>query len=121
MYFSLFQVMSQLRSLDFHSAVALGSRDQLCVHPRVKERPTVGEKNQMCNFLVKSKQCEFYNNFSRTEGTSLNVTESNSTIMDIEDLVKSNSRKRVCPYFKSRELSSNAEIVFLPYNYLLDR
>lgn len=27
---------------------------------------------------------------------------------------------RVCPYYMARELKTNAEIVFMPYNYMLD-
>ena len=27
---------------------------------------------------------------------------------------------RVCPYYMARELKANADIVFMPYNYLLD-
>ena len=41
-------------------------------------------------------------------------------ICDIEDFVAKHKRTRVCPYFKSRDDSSDADIVFVPYNYLLD-
>ena len=27
---------------------------------------------------------------------------------------------RVCPYYMARELKANADIIFMPYNYLLD-
>uniref|UniRef100_A0A183BEF9 DEAD_2 domain-containing protein n=1 Tax=Echinostoma caproni TaxID=27848 RepID=A0A183BEF9_9TREM len=27
---------------------------------------------------------------------------------------------RCCPYYMSRELKSNADLIFMPYNYLLD-
>jgi len=59
--------------------------------------------------------------------------------MDIEDLVKEGIQKkykedlyqvfikisrlffyRFCPYFAARELKEKADIIFMPYNYLLD-
>lgn len=41
-------------------------------------------------------------------------------ILDIEDLVKTGQKHKCCPYFLSRELKQNADIIFMPYNYLLD-
>jgi Rad3-related DNA helicase len=43
-----------------------------------------------------------------------------SPILDIEELVSMGRRDHVCPYFYSREGAENADILFLPYNYLLD-
>ena len=40
--------------------------------------------------------------------------------MDIEDLVKFGNKLQCCPYFLSRELKQKANIVFMPYNYILD-
>lgn len=39
---------------------------------------------------------------------------------DIEDLVSLGRKLRACPYFAARELMVGADIVFCPYNYLLD-
>ena len=41
-------------------------------------------------------------------------------VFDIEDLVTMGKKVRGCPYLTSRGLAENAEIVFAPYNYLLD-
>lgn len=41
-------------------------------------------------------------------------------ICDIEDLVKAGNKVKCCPYFLARELKQNADITFMPYNYLLD-
>lgn len=70
----------------------------------------------MCNALVKSRSCEFYNNVDSNASAGASI----DGVMDIEDLVKQNKKKRQCPYFRSRDLASKADIVFLPYNYLLD-
>ena len=42
-------------------------------------------------------------------------------VMDIEDLVKAGQKQKICPYFLARELKRNADIVFIPYNYILDK
>jgi DEAD_2 len=41
-------------------------------------------------------------------------------VHDIEDLCKIGQRYKACPYFASRNLADTAELVFCPYNYLLD-
>nr|CAD7606766.1 unnamed protein product [Timema genevievae] len=41
-------------------------------------------------------------------------------ILDIEDLVKEGRKLRFCPYYMSKEMKQQADIIFMPYNYLLD-
>lgn len=41
-------------------------------------------------------------------------------ILDIEDLVKAGNKNACCPYYLTRELKQSADIIFMPYNYLLD-
>lgn len=43
-----------------------------------------------------------------------------SSVWDIEDIVKLGIEKRSCPYYGSRVLLKTAEIVFCPYNYVID-
>jgi regulator of telomere elongation helicase 1 len=42
-------------------------------------------------------------------------------IQDIEDLVQMGKRSVVCPFYAARELQQSADVIFLPYNYLIDR
>lgn len=44
----------------------------------------------------------------------------NVGVVDIEDLVSMGKRMKFCPYYMSRELKNHADIIFMPYNYLLD-
>lgn len=36
------------------------------------------------------------------------------------DMVKLGQRYEVCPYYMSKELQGGADIIFMPYNYLVD-
>jgi regulator of telomere elongation helicase 1 len=40
--------------------------------------------------------------------------------MDMEDLVKYGEKEKVCPFFLSKDTLDSSEIIFLPYNYLID-
>ncbi len=44
----------------------------------------------------------------------------NSEPLDIEDLVKLGQSSGPCPYLLSKEMAGSADIVFMPYNYLID-
>ena len=44
----------------------------------------------------------------------------NAEPLDIEDLVSLGRSSGPCPYLLSKEMASTAEIVFMPYNYLID-
>ena len=41
-------------------------------------------------------------------------------IVDIEELVLWATEKQACPYYLGRQLAEKAEILLIPYNYLLD-
>jgi Fanconi anemia group J protein len=43
-----------------------------------------------------------------------------SRAWDIEELVSLGRKLKACPYYTARELIEDADIVFCPYNYLLD-
>jgi regulator of telomere elongation helicase 1 len=81
----------QVASTDIRPVVSvLGSRDQLCVKPEVKNAPS-NLKTAMCHSLVKKSKCEFF-----TGSESMFIfykdfmirREAKSSIMDIEDMIK---------------------------------
>lgn len=95
----------------------MGSREQLCVHEKVsKLKRTV--LNHACNSLNSKRGCMYRNNLDNyiDSGASMD----SSVVMDIEELVKLGNHRKICPYFHSREFSQSADLVLLPYNYLLD-
>ncbi|XP_026942521.1 regulator of telomere elongation helicase 1 isoform X4 [Sagmatias obliquidens] len=146
----LTQVISELRNTSYRPRVCvLGSREQLCIHPEVKKQESNHMQVHLCRKKVASRSCHFYNNvegaaccqqpfhpgclprsgYSGPESLCLRPPvspekslepELASRILDIEDLVSSGTRHRVCPYYLSRNLKQQADIIFMPYNYLLD-
>ncbi|XP_009214008.2 regulator of telomere elongation helicase 1 isoform X2 [Papio anubis] len=113
----LTQVINELRNTSYRPKVCvLGSREQLCIHPEVKKQESNHMQIHLCRKKVASRSCHFYNNVEE-KGLEQELA---SPILDIEDLVKSGSKHRVCPYYLSRNLKQQADIVFMPYNYLLD-
>lgn len=97
-------------------AVVLGSRDQLCVHPEVENQESSSAKIFLCQAKVKSRSCLYY---SRTEKKSEDPAILGNPVMDIEDLGKLGRLHRFCPFYMAKQLKNSADIVFLPYNYLL--
>lgn len=69
----------------------------------------------MCRALVANRSCKYY------EEIPSKVIDLGIEIGDIEDLVKKGKKKKCCPYFATKELQKSADMIFLPYNYLLDQ
>ncbi|KAH8300994.1 hypothetical protein KR044_009055 [Drosophila immigrans] len=113
------QAMRELKRSAYANmrSVVLGSRDQLCIHPDVMREQGNSNKVNMCKLKVHSKTCSFQ---LRVESKKDHPDFRGPTIMDIEDLVKVGQRLKMCPYYASKELVKDADITFMPYNYLLD-
>ncbi|XP_039441302.1 regulator of telomere elongation helicase 1 homolog [Culex pipiens pallens] len=115
----LTQAMQEMKntSYGFMRAVILGSRDQLCIHPEVAKEEGNAVKTNLCKAKIQARACSFY---SRVEASKERPEITGSTIMDIEDLVRVSTKLKACPFFMSKELIENADVLFMPYNYLLD-
>ncbi|XP_065916883.1 regulator of telomere elongation helicase 1-like isoform X2 [Dysidea avara] len=115
----LSQVIRELKNTIYNPRVAIiGSRDQLCVHPEVSSKENNAEKIHLCRAKINSESCSYYKNFTLQFGGDKTIP--NST-MDIEDLVQNGRQSRFCPYFLSRKMSKSADLIFMPYNYIIDR
>jgi regulator of telomere elongation helicase 1 len=114
------QALSELKRTNYAQtirAAVLGSRDQLCIHSEVMKEQNNTNKIHLCQRYVSARSCMFYNNVeSRKEHPDF----TRSSILDIEDLVSAGKKNKCCPYYMARELKNNADIIFMPYNYLLD-
>ena len=120
----LTQVVKELKNTSYRpSLCVLGSRDQLCIHEKYSKFK--GSKlNNLCNITTKQHKCDKKNNLdksNRGKYGSFGAHPVNQDIWDIEDIVNNVGKKlNMCPYFYSRDFIKNAELVLLPYNYLLD-
>lgn len=111
------QVMKELSSTVYTPRVSvLGSRQQSCLNPQVQQLPSTAA-NQACRSLVAKRACKWHYNVERFLKAN---PDSNTTVMDIEDLYKLGTTRTLCPYFLSRDMAATADIVFMPYNYLVD-
>ncbi|XP_072305421.1 regulator of telomere elongation helicase 1 [Eucyclogobius newberryi] len=113
----LAQVINELKNTTYRPKVCvLGSREQLCINQEVMRQESNHAKVHMCRAKVSTRSCNYYNNVEE-KSTDRDLVNS---ILDVEDLVKYGSKQRVCPYYLSRSLKQQADLIFMPYNYLLD-
>ncbi|XP_078275154.1 regulator of telomere elongation helicase 1 isoform X2 [Rhinoraja longicauda] len=113
----LTQVINELKTTSYRPKMCVfGSREQFCIHPEVKKLESNHLKVHMCRAKIATHTCHYYTNVEE-KSTDKEFSES---ILDVEDLVKGGHKHRVCPYYLSRALKQDAEIIFMPYNYLLD-
>ncbi|KAJ1870564.1 hypothetical protein LPJ55_004561 [Coemansia sp. RSA 990] len=97
----------------------LGSRAQTCIYSK---REKIGSESveDMCRSLRDDEKCDPHTNFRRILSHKTIVRGGELEIWDLEDLVKLGRKTNACPYYASREMAINAELIFCPYNYILD-
>ena len=115
----LTQVVGELKSTAYRPLITvIGSREQLCINPQVTRLQNNADKVNVCRSKIKSRGCVYHNNMDKAKAVS--GGKLSEEISDIEDLVMKGLRGGFCPYFMARELKEKADIVFMPYNYILD-
>ncbi|EEC70994.1 hypothetical protein OsI_02661 [Oryza sativa Indica Group] len=111
------QVIKELKATSYRPKMAvLGSREQMCIHEEVSKLRG-RQQNNACHYLCKKRWCRHHNSVAEF---MRNNSELGSEACDIEDLVNIGRTKGPCPYYISRELSKSVDILFAPYNYLID-
>ena len=111
----LAQVVQELKSTSYKPKMTvLGSRDQLCIHEKFSKLRG-GALVHACNNLSTQRSCCYKNALDKYSPDGI------PPVQDIEDIKRLvGFQDKVCPYFYTREVSGNADLVLLPYNYLLD-
>ncbi|KAJ4958144.1 hypothetical protein NE237_025255 [Protea cynaroides] len=116
----LHQVIQELKRTSYRpKMVVLGSREQLCIHDEVRLLRGRVQTNA-CHSLCRGrkKRCTHYN---RVADYVKHHPYLGDEPIDIEDLVNIGRTDGACPYYTSRDLHKIVDILFAPYNYLIDR
>ncbi|CAL8080464.1 unnamed protein product [Orchesella dallaii] len=113
------QAVRELKRTSYNrvKTVILGSRDILCIHDEVSRLPESSTKIMACHMKVLARTCAYYNNVQKNREQ---LAIGDQPAMDIEELVGKGKSGRFCPFFMSKELVADADLIFMPYNYLLD-
>lgn len=117
-----FLAMKELKNTEYSymKTGLVASRDQLCINGKLQCESNAN-KTYICQSLIKdrknNKGCVYHENVNH--GID-HMKKSGCTIPDIEELVRVGHSKRACPYYMAKTLAERADIVFMPYNYLLD-
>ncbi len=77
-------------------------------------------KNEECKALLDLNKCGHFRNVPKLEHHPSLGASGEKAVWDIEDLLKLGKGVRGCPYFAARTLAEKSDIVFCPYNYIVD-
>lgn len=111
--------MKELKRTEYNhmKTAVVGSRNQLCIHPKLQDKSNT-DKIHLCKSYIKEPylKCGYYPNVLK----KMKEPEFQQPILDIEDLVRNGLKHECCPFFVSKEIVKSADIIFMPYNYLID-
>ncbi|XP_059479743.1 Fanconi anemia group J protein homolog isoform X2 [Neocloeon triangulifer] len=129
------QVVDELKRTPYGNAkmTILSSREHSCI--KWLEEP-FKNKTEMCKALLETRGqdddqnrkgiqkkpgCAYKNNLAKYHiGQLMEAMELNEEPWDIEELVTGGRKFGICPYFAARDLMMSADIIFCPYNYIVD-
>lgn len=96
----------------------LGSREHLCVHPQISLQKGSLQNTKCRSKNASLKPCSFKLGTNKLNKKMKNVLSNN--ILDVEDLHLIGREQGFCPYYYEIDNCKGAEIIFMPYNYLVD-
>lgn len=111
------QLVSELKNKTRYRprTTVLASRDHLCIHSKVKDS---FKKAEDCTELLEKDKCMYAKRTQKIlSHPSLKTT---NRVWDIEDMISLGKVTKGCPYYAARKLYEGAEVIFCPYNYIID-
>ncbi|CAM9721761.1 unnamed protein product, partial [Choristocarpus tenellus] len=96
---------------DPFSMTLLSSRKNACIHKTAMKNDK--GVDEACKSLLKENSCAY---FRRSKSMAKLLPQ----VWDVEDIVRLGKENHACPYYAARESLYNADLVFCPYNYLVD-
>ncbi|XP_057969056.1 regulator of telomere elongation helicase 1 homolog isoform X2 [Malania oleifera] len=114
------QVIRELKRTNYRpKMVVLGSREQLCIHDQVSLLHGSAQTNA-CHSLCKRHTKHYCTHYNRVADFLKKNPYLGDEPIDIEEMVNIGRSCGPCPYYVSRELHKVVDILFAPYNYLID-
>lgn len=106
--------------------LALGSRKNLCINPKVARLTSATAINEQCLDLqkpntAKDKKCPYLPSKNDRERVEAFRDRAIASIRDIEDVGNLGREMELCPYYASRAAISTTEVLTLPYPLLLQK
>ncbi|CAK74541.1 unnamed protein product (macronuclear) [Paramecium tetraurelia] len=111
------QVAQELKKTVYKPNVSvLGSRDQYCLRGdfyNIKGNLL----NQNCRKVVKANQCQYF----KKDVVMFMALQYKTLINNLEEAKQFGYKNKICPYYFERQRMDEADIILLPYNYLLEK
>lgn len=112
----LSQVARELARAGYRArAATLSSRAQSCLNPRVQRLGGGAASTRACRGLMAQRACRWHVGVE-----PYRKSNPDSFPRDLEETVSLGRAEGVCPYLLSRALAPEADVVLVPYNYLVD-
>uniref|UniRef100_A0A7N1A1Q7 DNA 5'-3' helicase FANCJ n=1 Tax=Kalanchoe fedtschenkoi TaxID=63787 RepID=A0A7N1A1Q7_KALFE len=113
------QVVREYKKTSYRVQMAvLASRKHYCTNANVRRKPNLDEE---CKLLLKgSFSCQQFKNMKDVKNHPSVQKGGSHEVHDIEDLVNIGLLVKGCPYYASRSMADDAQLVFCPYNYIIN-
>ncbi|KAL8088437.1 hypothetical protein AgCh_038285 [Apium graveolens] len=114
------QVIREYRKTTYRVPMAvLASRKNYCTNQQFCGRDNIDEQ---CKLLLKNRKvgCPEFKNVQRVKGHPSLRKGGCNEVHDVEDLLKVGLAVKGCSYFAARSMAQDAQIVFCPYNYVIN-
>jgi DNA excision repair protein ERCC-2 len=108
-------------------AVGVSARKNMCVHPVVSRQGTAEAINAKCRMMTSKlvdiedsesgEKCSFFSRYEELKNSGVKLK---SGVYTVEDLKAIGLEEGWCPYYYSRRMLAEANVVVFSYQYVLD-
>ncbi|XP_034231527.1 regulator of telomere elongation helicase 1 homolog [Thrips palmi] len=142
----LIQAVNEFKNTSYGHlrSATLGSRKQLCLNPcalkagsnlddkcaslrNVKREskcsspgPDIEDLPEKCSSCFDDHRCQYYVNYEQMKQSGRDHDFTMAPAMDQRTLIEKSRKHKVCPFYMSRHLQKQADIIFLPYAYIFN-
>lgn len=119
------QVVAELKRTIYAPTIKMAilhSRKQSCLNQAVLRSRSVTDSCRQANAknVPFSQRCNFYQNVSSSDKHSKIQKVNSSNVWDLEEFIEICNDLTSCPYYSSQKLMEKADLIFAPYNYVMN-